>query len=136
MSGTRCPRPYVAMTLRTAAVIVAAGQGLRAGGGIPKQYRRLATGESALRQAVRLFATHPLVGAIQVVVHPDHHDLYTDCLADLDIPPPVHGGARRQDSVLCGLEALSPTPPDYVLIHDAAPSLRHPGHNQPRYCRP
>jgi 2-C-methyl-D-erythritol 4-phosphate cytidylyltransferase/2-C-methyl-D-erythritol 2,4-cyclodiphosphate synthase len=34
--------------------------------------------------------------------------------------PPVSGGARRQDSVRAGLEALAGRPPQQVLIHDAA----------------
>ena len=33
---------------------------------------------------------------------------------------PVPGGARRQDSVRAGLEALAATRPPRVLIHDAA----------------
>jgi 2-C-methyl-D-erythritol 4-phosphate cytidylyltransferase/2-C-methyl-D-erythritol 2,4-cyclodiphosphate synthase len=38
-------------------------------------------------------------------------------------PPPIAGGARRQDSVRLGLEAMAADPPDFVLIHDAARPL-------------
>ncbi len=41
-----------------AAVIVAGGRGLRAGGGVPKQYRELA-GEPVIRPALLAFLSHP-----------------------------------------------------------------------------
>ena len=53
-----------------AAVIVAAGRGLRAGGNLPKQYRELA-GEPVIRSSLSLFAWHGQIGAVQAVIHPD-----------------------------------------------------------------
>jgi 2-C-methyl-D-erythritol 4-phosphate cytidylyltransferase / 2-C-methyl-D-erythritol 2,4-cyclodiphosphate synthase len=102
-----------------AAVVVAAGRGLRAGGDMPKQYRRLA-GEPAIRASLRLFAGHPQVGMVQPVIHPDDGARFGEAAADLALLAPVLGGATRQASVRAGLEALAPQRPDLVLIHDAA----------------
>ncbi len=102
-----------------AAVIVAAGRGLRAGGQLPKQYRELA-GEPVIRSSLALFAWHGQVGAVQAVIHPDDRGSYDAAAKGLRLLPPVAGGATRQASVLAGLEALSPRAPDIVLVHDAA----------------
>jgi 2-C-methyl-D-erythritol 4-phosphate cytidylyltransferase / 2-C-methyl-D-erythritol 2,4-cyclodiphosphate synthase len=102
-----------------AAVVVAAGRGLRAGGEMPKQYRRLAD-EPVIRASLRLFAGHPQVGMVQPVIHPDDGARFGAAAADLEILAPVLGGATRQASVRAGLEALAPQRPDLVLIHDAA----------------
>ncbi|MBN8964106.1 MAG: bifunctional 2-C-methyl-D-erythritol 4-phosphate cytidylyltransferase/2-C-methyl-D-erythritol 2,4-cyclodiphosphate synthase [Rhizobiales bacterium] len=107
------------MALSVAAVIVAAGRGLRAGGGLPKQYRLLA-GEPVVRSSLSLFAWHGEVGAVQAVIHPDDRTQYDKAAAGLRLLPPVAGGASRQASVRAGLEALSAMAPDIVLVHDAA----------------
>jgi 2-C-methyl-D-erythritol 4-phosphate cytidylyltransferase/2-C-methyl-D-erythritol 2,4-cyclodiphosphate synthase len=98
---------------KIAALIVAAGQGTRAGGALPKQYQALA-GKPMLAHSAQTLASHPAISNVLVVISPEHEDLYT-----LD-PPHVHGGDARQDSVRLGLEALIKDAPDYVLIHDAA----------------
>jgi 2-C-methyl-D-erythritol 4-phosphate cytidylyltransferase/2-C-methyl-D-erythritol 2,4-cyclodiphosphate synthase len=102
-----------------AAVIVAAGRGLRAGGNLPKQYRELA-GEPVIRSSLSLFAWHGQIGAVQAVIHPDDRGAYEAAAKGLRLLPPVSGGASRQASVRAGLEALSARAPDIVLIHDAA----------------
>ena len=102
-----------------AAVIVAAGRGLRAGGNLPKQYRELA-GEPVIRSSLSLFAWHGQIGAVQAVIHPDDRGSYEAAAKGLRLLPPVSGGASRQASVRAGLEALAGRPPDIVLIHDAA----------------
>ena len=102
-----------------AAVVVAAGRGVRAGGDLPKQYRSLA-GEPVIRSSLALFAWHGEVGAVQTVIHPDDRANYEAAAAGLRLLPPVAGGASRQASVRAGLEALSARAPDIVLVHDAA----------------
>jgi 2-C-methyl-D-erythritol 4-phosphate cytidylyltransferase/2-C-methyl-D-erythritol 2,4-cyclodiphosphate synthase len=102
-----------------AAVVVAAGRGVRAGGSLPKQYRSLA-GEPVIRSSLALFAWHGQVGAVQTVIHPDDRTSYEAAAAGLKLLPPVAGGASRQASVRAGLEALSARAPDIVLVHDAA----------------
>ncbi len=104
---------------RIAALIVAAGRGVRAGGGLPKQYRMIG-GRAVLARSAALFLTHPRVEHVAVVIHPDDEALYREAVAGLEgLLPPVMGGATRQASVLAGLEALAAQAPDAVLIHDA-----------------
>jgi 2-C-methyl-D-erythritol 4-phosphate cytidylyltransferase/2-C-methyl-D-erythritol 2,4-cyclodiphosphate synthase len=103
----------------TVALIVAAGRGHRAGGGLPKQYRPLA-GQSLLYRSCAAFLNHPRVDAVGAVIHPDDADIYAESTAGLELLPPVHGGTTRQDSCRNGLESLTDLLPERVLIHDAA----------------
>lgn len=105
--------------MRIHAIIVAAGAGLRAGGGVPKQYRSVA-GQPLLRHAVQGLLAHPAITGVSVVINPECRALHDAAVAGLPLPPPVAGGATRQASVLAGLEALAADPPDIVLVHDAA----------------
>jgi 2-C-methyl-D-erythritol 4-phosphate cytidylyltransferase/2-C-methyl-D-erythritol 2,4-cyclodiphosphate synthase len=108
------------MAPSVAAIVVAAGRGLRASGGdVPKQYRALA-GEPVIRASLSLFAWHGEIGSVQPVIHPDDRGPYEVASAGLRLLPPVLGGATRQASVRAGLEALSARAPDIVLVHDAA----------------
>jgi 2-C-methyl-D-erythritol 4-phosphate cytidylyltransferase/2-C-methyl-D-erythritol 2,4-cyclodiphosphate synthase len=104
---------------RIAAILVAAGRGLRAGAGGPKQYRTIG-GQTVIYRAMAAFCRHPGVFAVQPVVNPDDTALFNETTAGLRHRPPTHGGATRQASVHAGLEALAGEKPDIVLIHDAA----------------
>jgi 2-C-methyl-D-erythritol 4-phosphate cytidylyltransferase/2-C-methyl-D-erythritol 2,4-cyclodiphosphate synthase len=101
-----------------AAVIVAAGQGLRAGQAVPKQFARW-RGKPVVRhsaEALRAAGAGPLVVAI-----PEGAEAIAgDALAGLQGVTFVAGGATRQASVRAALEALAASPPERVLIHDAA----------------
>ena len=108
------PRPE-----RTAAILVAAGRGLRAGAGGPKQYREIG-GQTVIFRAMEAFCRHPDVFAVQPVVNPDDTAIFNAAVAGLRHQPPTNGGATRQASVHAGLEALAAEKPDIVLIHDAA----------------
>jgi len=105
--------------MRIHAIIVAAGSGIRAGGGVPKQYRGVA-GQPLLRHAVERLLGHPAIAGVTVVINPECRALYDEAVAGLSLPAPVAGGATRQESVLAGLEALAADPPEIVLVHDAA----------------
>lgn len=106
--------------MSVAAIIVAAGRGVRAGGEMPKQYRALA-GKPVLRHTAEAFAGHPSVDRVLVVYNPADQELYNAAVGDLELLPPVAGGASRQESVRNGLQALAaPETPEVVLIHDAA----------------
>lgn len=107
------------MAARVAAVIVAGGRGLRAGGEIPKQYRPIA-GVPVIRSTLALFVAHPEVSCVQPVIHADDAGRFRHASAGLEVAPPVEGGATRQGSVRAGLEALAREAPDIVLVHDAA----------------
>ncbi|WP_449411516.1 bifunctional 2-C-methyl-D-erythritol 4-phosphate cytidylyltransferase/2-C-methyl-D-erythritol 2,4-cyclodiphosphate synthase [Methylobacterium komagatae] len=109
-----------------AAIVVAAGRGIRVGGGVPKQYRRVA-GQAVLTRTLAALASHADVATIQPVIAADAADFFRECLEDLDpsirarIAEPVEGGATRQMSVRAGLEALAAgAAPEIVLVHDAA----------------
>lgn len=103
----------------TVALIVAAGRGHRAGGGLAKQFRLLA-GQSVLRRSCATFLDHRRIDAVRAVIHPDDADLYAESTAGLELLSPVFGGATRQDSCRNGLESLAELAPRQVLIHDAA----------------
>ena len=101
------------------ALVVAAGQGNRFGGPLPKQYLPLA-GATVLRHAVSALTGHPRIAEVLVVIRPEDRARFEQAVAGLAVLPPVGGGATRQDSVRLGLEALAPHCPDRVLIHDGA----------------
>ena len=104
---------------QVAAVVVAAGQGVRAGGDLPKQFKRIG-GETLLRRSLLSFLGAPDVNFVQPVIRPEDADRVRADTAGLNVLPPVPGGATRQASVRAGLEALMPRKPDIVLVHDAA----------------
>lgn len=108
--------------MKTAALIVAAGRGTRAGLSGPKQYAWLKD-QMVLTRTISAFSSEGRISAIQVVIHPDDHDLYAEATEGLQDPrllPPVTGGATRSTSVNAGLQALRAISPSHVLIHDAA----------------
>ena len=104
---------------QVAAVVVAAGQGVRVGGDLPKQFRRVA-GQTLLERALSAFADVPNIAFVQPVVRPNDLALVSALSHNLNVLEPVSGGATRQASVRAGLEALLPRSPDIVLVHDAA----------------
>jgi 2-C-methyl-D-erythritol 4-phosphate cytidylyltransferase/2-C-methyl-D-erythritol 2,4-cyclodiphosphate synthase len=101
------------------ALIVAGGRGSRFGGPLPKQYAVLA-GQPVLRRTLDVFRATPGIDRVQVVVASGDEALYQAAVEGMDLPPPVAGGASRQQSVLNGLESLAAHAPDLVAIHDAA----------------
>src|ERR1700716_1073517 len=104
---------------RTAAIIVAAGRGLRAGAGGPKQYRSIG-GRTVISRAMEPFCGHPQIFAVQPVLTPDDAAMFNQAVGHMRYQPPASGGTTRQASVRAGLEALASHAPDIVLIHDAA----------------
>jgi 2-C-methyl-D-erythritol 4-phosphate cytidylyltransferase/2-C-methyl-D-erythritol 2,4-cyclodiphosphate synthase len=102
-----------------AAVVVAAGQGLRAGGDRPKQFRAIG-GQTMLRRTLSLFLDCSLIDAVQPVIRMEDRTLFDEAANGLALLPPVAGGATRQGSVHAGLEALAARAPEIVLVHDAA----------------
>jgi 2-C-methyl-D-erythritol 4-phosphate cytidylyltransferase/2-C-methyl-D-erythritol 2,4-cyclodiphosphate synthase len=104
---------------KTAAILVAAGRGLRAGAGGPKQYRSIG-GQPVIFRAMEAFCRHPQVFAVQPVLNPDDTQMFNEAVSGLAYAAPTPGGATRQASVHAGLEALVGHSPEIVLIHDAA----------------
>jgi 2-C-methyl-D-erythritol 4-phosphate cytidylyltransferase len=101
-------------------VIVAAGAGVRAGTGEPKQFRPI-LGVPMLLRAVRPFAAHPDVRQVVVALPAAFAERPPAWLAPLvgERLRIVPGGATRVESVQAGLAALNASLA-IVLVHDAA----------------
>ncbi len=102
-----------------AAIVVAAGQGVRMGAEVPKAFLPLG-GEPMLRHALRTFAALPATRQVVLVVAAERVADSLGLVADLG-PVPVEvvaGGAERQDSVGNGLARVGDV--DLVAVHDAA----------------
>jgi len=109
----------------TAAVIVAAGQGLRMGSAKPKQFLPLG-GKSILVHTLEMFLSCSDISPIILVVAKE------DCAAIHSLLSPLHpshtrievvtGGSCRQASVFNGLQAIDARE-GIVLIHDGVRPL-------------
>lgn len=109
----------------TAAIIVAAGQGLRAGQPIPKQFAKWRD-KPVIRHSTEAIAAAGLT-PIVVAIPEGAEDVASAALAGIPGIRLVTGGATRQQSVRIALEALKADAPQLVLIHDAArPMLPQP----------
>ncbi|MFF3216553.1 2-C-methyl-D-erythritol 4-phosphate cytidylyltransferase [Streptomyces sp. NPDC002886] len=111
---------------RTAAVIPAAGRGVRLGPGAPKALRTLG-GIPMLIHAVRAMARSRAISLVVVVAPADGTAEVRRLIDEHALPERteilvVPGGETRQESVRAGLDAL-PADITAVLIHDAARPL-------------
>ncbi|MFI9065346.1 2-C-methyl-D-erythritol 4-phosphate cytidylyltransferase [Streptomyces sp. NPDC053429] len=111
---------------RTAAVIPAAGRGVRLGPGAPKALRAIG-GTPMLIHAVRAMARSRAVSLVVVVAPSDGAPEVRRLLDEHPLPERtevlvVPGRETRQGSVRAGLEAL-PADVTSVLVHDAARPL-------------
>ncbi len=119
------PKKYATtneMLMKRTGLIVAAGRGTRAGGGLPKQYRLLA-GTPILTHTIHALLASKRITQIRVVIHKDDADLYNTCIKDINDPrlcTPIIGGETRSTSVLNGLRACDGV---QVFIHDGARPL-------------
>jgi 2-C-methyl-D-erythritol 4-phosphate cytidylyltransferase len=113
--------------MRVNAVIVAAGEGRRMGGGTPKPLLKLAGREVVIHTLERFAAS--TVGKAIVVVPENERVNFERLLAAVKLKPLEwtlqNGGARRQDSVARGLEAVDKDC-EIVVVHDAVRPLVSP----------
>lgn len=103
-----------------AAIVVAAGNSLRMGSEINKQFLPI-NGIPVLARSLRSFNASKSIGKIVVVTK-------SECIAEVEsilhifaiknVTDIVVGGNTRQESVLCGLSKISDF--DIVAIHDGA----------------
>lgn len=106
--------------MTVAAIIVAAGKGVRAGGTVPKQFAWFC-GKPMLMHSVDALSSHPAVTGVTVVIGAGQEDQASEGLAQsVNFVNRVTGGAERRDSVRAGLESLAGKGVTRVLIHDAA----------------
>jgi 2-C-methyl-D-erythritol 4-phosphate cytidylyltransferase len=107
----------------TGVILAAAGEGRRLGSKLPKALVPLG-GTPLFLHSLRTFAALPFVKEIAIVLPAEWVDRIRKQLGrrleTLKVTTLVPGGARRQDSVRIGLEAI--TSP-IVLVHDAARPL-------------
>ncbi|EBA17778.1 2-C-methyl-D-erythritol 4-phosphate cytidylyltransferase/ 2C-methyl-D-erythritol 2,4-cyclodiphosphate synthase [Roseobacter sp. SK209-2-6] len=103
--------------MTTAALIVAAGRGTRAGGGLPKQWRPL-KGKRVIDWTLKAFERAG-IEKILLVLSPDDQEAWQRYENDPRVAL-AKGGAERAASVLNGLRALEGQNIEKVLIHDAA----------------
>src|SRR5260221_5562672 len=101
---------------QVAAVVVAAGRGVRAGGDLPKQFRSIG-GQTALHRTLVSFLEAPNVGLVQPVIRPEDAELVRTLTSELDILVPVFGAATRQASAPAGPEAPLSRLPAPLPVH-------------------
>lgn len=99
--------------MKTAAIIVAAGQGVRAGGSEPKQFAMLA-GKPMVAHSFAALSAHPGIDEVLVVIGKGQETALEASLGPVAF---VIGGTTRRESVHNGLAAIEA---DRVLVHDAA----------------
>lgn len=108
------------------AVIVAAGSGTRMEG-LDKLFTQVG-GRPLLAHAVAAFEGCWSVGRVVVVLSEANLERGREVLREAGfakVAGVCAGGARRQDSVACGLETLGPV--DWVAVHDGGRPLVKPG---------
>ena len=103
-----------------AAIVVAAGKGIRMQDPLRKQYLSLA-GLPILTHTLSVFSDCDLIDLIYLVIPQDDFDFCRENILTSDkLLRPIHlvcGGARRQDSVYNGLKEVGPDV-GIVVIHD------------------
>src|SRR5688572_11151295 len=105
--------------MHVAVIIAAGGRGLRMGRALPKQWLTVG-GQTILERSLIAFDRHQQVQELIVVVPPEALDSAEFVKPVTNKPVRfVAGGARRQDSVANGVDALS-AEAQIVLVHDAA----------------
>lgn len=111
------------MAVPCTAIVVAAGSSSRMGGKVRKPYLKL-RGKPILAWTLSALGKVKGLRQIVLVTRPEDRARAARVAKSAKLPRSVRvdfadGGARRQDSVLNGLNAASPES-DLVLIHDAA----------------
>lgn len=111
-------KPVSPNAFSTAAIVVAAGKGLRAGGAVPKQFVQW-RGKPLVRHSIEALAAAG-ISPIVIAIPQGWDDVAATAVAGIPGVRFVHGGSTRQQSVRIALEALNADAPGQVLIHDAA----------------
>ena len=121
MAGAARPVPG-----RVGVIVVAAGQSRRMGG-IDKLFALL-RGRPLLSHLLDGFCSSPLVDEVVLVLSQETLEAGRALAQDSPRRNAIRycvGGERRQDSVHCGLNTLSPC--EWVAVHDGARPLAGPG---------
>lgn len=110
------------LAVRTVAVILAGGTGVRLGLSYPKQFAKIA-GKTVLEHTVEVVERHPRIDEVMIVTHPAHTSEVLSFVHKngwRKVARVIAGGSDRYGSTWSALEALAKLPPDTkVLFHDA-----------------
>lgn len=105
--------------MKTEVIVVAGGAGKRLNSKVPKALALL-KGKPLINYCLKVFNAHKDIDGIVLVGVAKHlKDFQRIAKGFKKVRAVVAGGARRSDSVKCGLKALLPDT-DTVLVHDAA----------------
>lgn len=105
----------------TSAVILAAGSGTRFGGSVKKQYVDI-LGYTPVQRCALVFESSKVIDEIVFVGDVEELTAQLESLNLKKLKKIVPGGKTRQESALCGFDAISRRS-KYVAIHDAARCL-------------
>lgn len=111
--------------MEVAAIIPAAGSGTRLQSVLdrPKQFTRLA-GKPLLAYTLLAFQACPLIDQVVIPTRKDAIEIvWQEIIRPYEITvvqKVIPGGATRQESVWCGMQALEGDGVDIVAVHDAA----------------
>ena len=110
--------------MRNIAVILAAGLGQRAGGGVPKQFRMLENGRTVLETCVETFESVDAIDDIYLVSHPNYlSTVYQLVLSNgwQKVRAVLEGGEQRWESSWKAISHFKDAAPDTnILLHDCA----------------
>ncbi|CCQ90624.1 2-C-methyl-D-erythritol 4-phosphate cytidylyltransferase [Nitrospina gracilis 3/211] len=114
--------------MKVAAVIPAAGQGVRMGTNVPKQFLTLC-GKPILQHTLEAFERCGVVNEVVLAVPASDLDMVRELAESVStkIKNVVVGGKQRQDSVCNGFHALD-ADTDIVVVHDGVRPFIQPEH--------
>ncbi len=105
--------------MKTEVILVAAGLGKRLKAEVPKALVLL-KGKPLVGYSLKVFEDHPGIDGVVLVGAAGHMAQFVHTARPFKkVRAVIAGGARRSDSVKCGLEALA-SDTQTVLVHDAA----------------
>ena len=113
--------------MKTSAIIVAAGSGVRLGSNVPKAFVKLG-GRTMLSYSLATVRQVTSISEIVITIPEGFETAARAEVAAVGVSMPVKitpGGAERQDSVRIALE-LTSAESDLVIVHDAARPLATP----------
>ena len=111
--------------MKIIAVIPAGGKGTRSGFNIPKQYLKI-KGKELIAYTLEVFQKNRLVDEIIISADPFYFKILDKIKKKYSFSKLsgfVNAGKERQDSVYNGLNSLSASSGDLILVHDAARPL-------------
>lgn len=116
--------------MKKAVIILAGGEGLRAGGGEPKQFRMLC-GKPVLWWSMKAFHDEDPNTQFIVVIHPNYIYEWEETMAKMNPDERfdqtiVCGGKSRWHSVYNALIGIIPEDDLYIAVHDGARPLIDP----------